>query len=66
MTESRDEIYAEMMRLQEQSIALKFIILGPVVRRQDIGNLRILTLITFATTYVNRIGVTSKIILILI
>ena len=33
MTESPDEIYAEMMRLQEQSIALKFIILGPVVRR---------------------------------
>ena len=33
MTESRYEIYAEMMRLQEQSIALKFIILGPVVRR---------------------------------
>ena len=34
MTESRDEIYyAEMMRLQEQSIALNFIILGPVVRR---------------------------------
>ena len=33
MTESRDEIYAEMMRLQERSMALKFIILGPVVRR---------------------------------
>ena len=33
MTESRDEIYAEMMRLQEQSMALKFIIPGPVVRR---------------------------------
>ena len=33
MSESRDEIYAEMMRLQEQSIALNFIIVGPVVRR---------------------------------